>query len=148
MKCESLRVDFSFTISSKWTIVQGNSATGKTTLLQCIFDLADNVDSGDLILEPLPHLGKRSVRVWENSIMDADNHTVFCADEDELETLTPVLQGILVKSPALFLLVTREDLRGLPQNELDLRSVESRTVGNKVVSTLVPVSSTTQFWGD
>lgn len=139
VRVSSKRVDYVFEINSKWTILRGDTSTGKTTLVQLLKGAHAKIESGELVFRPLPRLDSLDWEDWERAILRVDENTVFYEDEDDLGNISLKMQGVFVKSSAAFLLVCRDTLPGIPHAVSDLCEVVVTRKDGKITNTLVPV---------
>lgn len=102
-------VDYSFDIEDKFTIVRGDSATGKTTLYE-LFSLYSknplNVNcSGYRNLDILPDL--KNYNQYADVLTD-ETDTVYILDEDHLLFTIPDFERLLMSSDNYFIIISRE----------------------------------------
>ncbi len=108
-----LRYDFD--VKRKITIIQGDSATGKTTLIQLIQDIVDEKSGpGTSLYCPV------SCVVLSGNLTDAVNkinqytEAVIFVDEQERFLYTKEFAESVMNSPCYFVFITRDDLSMLP----------------------------------
>lgn len=107
------KVQIKLLIQRNITILQGNSATGKTTLIELI-DAYDRFgpDSGTVVNCDVP-CKVLSGRNWERDILDIENSVVFI-DEDNAFMKTHEFAHAARNSSNYYVLVAREALPQLP----------------------------------
>lgn len=107
------RVHYHLTISRNITIIQGNSATGKTELIRMISDYENNGNSSGIT-----EICEKSCITLENSTWreKLKNHSgcIAFADEGSDFLTTQEFAEAVKNSDHYFVLVTREDLVQLP----------------------------------
>lgn len=108
-----LRYDFD--VKRKISIIQGDSATGKTTLIQLIQDIVDEKSGpGTSISCPV------SCVVLSGNLVDAVNklnqytEAIILVDEQERFLYTKEFAEAVLASPCYFVFITRDDLNMLP----------------------------------
>lgn len=111
---KSKKVQFSFTLNRNITIIRGNSATGKTTLVEMIrqYSLQGAASGVQVICEKECIALEGSIRDLAN-VVEIPERIVF------LDESTPYLKSdefarIIEQSDNYFVLVTREALNNLP----------------------------------
>ena len=109
----SHRLQYKFTIRRNVTIIRGQSATGKTTLVDMIRDCNENgIDSGITIRcdrECVVLTGRR----WDRDIEDLENSIVFI-DEGHNFVLSQDFAKAISHSSNYYVIVTRERLENIP----------------------------------
>ena len=109
----SRRLQYKFTIRRNVTIIRGQSATGKTTLVEMIRDCNENgIDSGitiscDRVCVVL------SGRKWERDIKELENSIVFI-DGGHNFVLSQDFAKAISHSSNYYVIVTRERLENIP----------------------------------
>ena len=109
----SRRLQYKFTIRRNVTIIRGQSATGKTTLVEMIRDCNENgIDSGITIScdrECVVLSGRR----WERDIAELKNCIIFI-DEGHNFVLSQDFATAIRHSSNYYVIVTRERLENIP----------------------------------
>lgn len=115
-------VAYKFDISRNITIIQGDSGTGKTTLINLISSLADNDGSVECnVISSIPELNNKvhletiaaTDRYWKNYIEDAKDTILFFDEKCEF-IKTPEFARTIKHSNCYIVLVTRVSLPMLP----------------------------------
>lgn len=128
------RVHYEFTIRRNITILRGNSATGKTVLIELITQFANHgSDSGVTLVcdKPCRVLAsdnwKQSLSIIKDSIVFIDENADFVSSHE--------FAGTIQKTDNYYVIVTREDLDSLPYsiNEIYEIRESSRYAGLKQV---------------
>ena len=121
---KSKKVQFSFQLNRNITIIRGDSATGKTTLVEMIRQYSmQGVASGiQVICEKECVAPEGSIRDLTN-IVEISERIIFL-DENTSYLKSDEFARIIEKSDNYFVLVTRESLNNLPyyghQNHLNI----------------------------
>lgn len=131
-------VSYKFNIGSKYTIICGDSGTGKSVLIDMIrrattlsnkrskrpaysinsqFDFIVLSDETSMIID------------WKSVLQGAKPNTVICIDENFSDLLSLKFQKEVVNSAAIFLIVTRQALVGLPYGVSDIFEIVSDLSG-------------------
>ena len=112
-------VDYSFTIEDKFTLIRGDSATGKTTLYE-LFDLYSkkrlNINCSEYRnLGVVPEL--ENYNQYASVLMDKTD-TVYILDEAHLLFTIPGFEELLKSSNNYFIIISREQkFKNLPLKE-------------------------------
>lgn len=130
------RVKFKLNIRRNLTILQGNSATGKTTLLELI-DQFDQLgpDSGVSVVCDAPcHV--LSGRNWKRDLKEISSSIVFI-DEGSAFMRSHAFAHAARESDNYYVLVARESLPQLPYSVDEIYGLKHQS-GNDQVSRLLP----------
>lgn len=107
------RVQFKFEVSRNITIIRGNSATGKTTLIGMIADYERNgAASGIELLCDVPCVVLEGPR-WMRDLSSIHGSIVF-VDEGNAFTSSPQFASAVKGSDNYYVIATRESLFSLP----------------------------------
>lgn len=123
------RVQFTIDIERNITIIQGDSATGKTTLIDLIDQYARLGKSSGISLECKVPVTVCSGNMWQIYIENTHNSIIFL-DEDNDFVSTKDFADAVQSSDCYFVIVTRENLHQLPYSVnsiLKLRKTKSRS---------------------
>ena len=109
----SRRLQYKFTVRRNITIVRGQSATGKTTLVDMIRDCNENgIDSG-VTIRCERDCVVLSGRNWQRDIAELENCIVFI-DEGHNFVLSQDFAKAIRNSSNYYVIVTRERLENIP----------------------------------
>ena len=109
----SRRLQYKFTIRRNITIIRGQSATGKTTLVDMIRDCNENgIDSG-VTIRCERDCVVLSGRNWQRDIEELENCIVFI-DEGHNFVLSQDFAKAIRNSSNYYVIVTRERLENIP----------------------------------
>ncbi|TYZ24053.1 translation initiation factor 2 [Selenomonas ruminis] len=109
----SRRLQYKFTIRRNITVIRGQSATGKTTLVEMIRDCNENgIDSG-ITIKCDKECVVLSGRKWERDIAELENSIVFI-DEGHNFVLSQEFAEAIKKTSNYYVIVTRERLENIP----------------------------------
>lgn len=140
IKVQSRRLDYLIQIRSKYTIIRGDSGTGKTTLIS-LLRRDDTVISSKLNLVPLPikspNGGEDKWLEYLEFISGPD--TLLYCDEEHPYLLSKKFQSALVNCQAYLLIVSRAPLVGIPYSCGDVYKIKViSSTKNRSVNTVVP----------
>ncbi len=110
---QNKRVRYDFVIKRNLTIIKGDSATGKTTLVDMIAEAVDN--PSDTSIEITCDKKCYVVRgaTWEGQIRTIQDSIVFIDEGNEFVSLAE-FASVIQESDNYYVLVTRQDLPDLP----------------------------------
>lgn len=116
------RLRYEFTISRNITIIRGDSATGKTTLLDLLNAYDRDVDSSGVLLKcdvPCVVVGGQR---WEENLQFIHNSIVFI-DECNRFVKSEDFAICVKESDNYFVIVTRDDLPNLPYSVKEIYGI-------------------------
>lgn len=106
-------VKYDFTVKRNITVIQGDSATGKTTLVEMVQDFSDRgIDSG-VTIQCDKECDVLSGRNWK-AILSSKNDSIIFLDEGNEFVLTDEFAKSIEESDNYYIIVTREGLPNLP----------------------------------
>ncbi|MCD8022449.1 MAG: hypothetical protein LUF30_05595 [Lachnospiraceae bacterium] len=107
------KVRYDFTIRRNITILKGNSATGKTTLVEMVGEYYESGPSSGIELRCERSCRTLGGRDWK-VILASTHESIIFIDEDNAFLLTNEFAEAIRKSDNYYVLVTREGLPNLP----------------------------------
>ena len=125
---ESARLKYEFDIKRNITIIQGDSATGKTTLIDLLYDYQNNRENSpvrvesDVSCEVLAGAGDR----WR-ALLELITDSIVFIDEENHFIRRKEFAEVVQKSSNYFVLITRENLPALPYSIHEIYGI--RTTG-------------------
>ena len=127
------RVHYFLTIKRNITILQGNSATGKTELIRLISDYEINgVSSGITIQCDVPCTALNAID-WELRLSSISKHIIFI-DETASFLKTQRFAELVRGSDNYFVIVTRDDLPQLPYSVEEIYGLKNVSDSTKYKS--------------
>ncbi|MBQ7498468.1 MAG: translation initiation factor 2 [Selenomonas sp.] len=109
----SRRLQYKFTVKRNITVIRGQSATGKTTLVDMISDYNENgIDSGVTVSCDRKCVVLTS-RNWQRDIGELEKSIVF-VDEGHPFVLSKEFAEMIRQSTNYYVIVTRERLENIP----------------------------------
>ena len=116
---------YEFDIRRNITIIQGDSATGKTTLVSLIREyMLDGVESGVTISCECECKVVEGNRTWQNQLAAIKDSIVFI-DEGNSFIASKDFAREVQKGENYFVLVTREGLESLPYSVTEIYGIKS-----------------------
>ena len=107
------KVKYDFLIRRNLTIIRGNSATGKTTLVEMIREYYESGESSGITLQCSRICRVLSGRDWK-ILLDATHESIVFIDEDNDFIFTNEFSEAVRNSDNYYVIVTRESLPNLP----------------------------------
>lgn len=107
------RVHYFLTIKRNITILQGNSATGKTELIRLISEYAANGASSGITLKCDVRCSVLTPEDWEQHLADMSGRIIFI-DETASFLRSKRFAELVRGADAYFVIITRDDLKELP----------------------------------
>ena len=124
---ESPRLKYEFDVKRNITIIRGDSATGKTTLIDLLEDYRNDEDSAVRISSDVPcRVFADNSDTWRQALEIIVNSVVFI-DEDNRFIHLKDFANLLRSSTNYFVLITREALPELPYSVNEIYGI--RTTG-------------------
>ena len=127
------RIQYKFTIERNITILKGDSATGKTTLIEMIAEYnSRGEDSGITLLCDRPCVVLNSLN-WKLILENTYNSIVFI-DEGDVFVKSDEFAELVKRSDNYFVIATRAKLSNLPYSVMEVYGIKN-TAGNKYQGT-------------
>jgi len=111
---ETSHLKYEFDIRRNITVIRGDSATGKTTLITALRDYSRNPQNGPVRLQSdVPVLVINDDELWKDVIRRNSDSVIFI-DEEHRFVNTVEFADVIKGSTNYFVLITRENLHALP----------------------------------
>ena len=110
---QNKRIRYEFEIRRNLTILQGNSATGKTTLIEMIEEYYENGASSGIRLYAEKECRVLSGKDWKNSLSVIQDSLVFIDEGNEF-VFTDEFASVIQHTDNYYVIVTRESIPSLP----------------------------------
>ena len=121
---ENRRVRYEFTIRRNITIIRGDSATGKTQLLEMLLAYSrQNGDSGVTLHCERPCIVLEAV-LWEQSIRSLSRCIIFVDEGNAFVTSETFAKAVLA-SDNYFVIITRDSLPNLPYSVEEIYGIRT-----------------------
>jgi hypothetical protein len=117
-------LQYRFEIRRNITIVQGNSATGKTTLVEMIREYYENGEQSGIFLQCEKECVVLDGRQWKAILRNIHDSIVFI-DEGNAFVTSDEFASELKQSDNYFVIVTRERLENLPYSVDEIYGIKS-----------------------
>lgn len=125
---ENAYLKYEFDISRNITVIRGNSATGKTTLIEMIRAYNEQEDTGISVICPVPTVVVYG-RGWAEQIANT-SHSIIFIDEQSRFVKSKEFAEAIKGSDNYYVIVTREKLSELPYSITEIYGI--RTSGRYV----------------
>ncbi|MCI8893908.1 MAG: Fis family transcriptional regulator [Lachnospiraceae bacterium] len=115
-------IQYKFEIFRKYTVIRGNSATGKTTLVRLIEDATIRKTASlscDVPCVALPELN------WELNLNAFSNSIIFIDEEHPALTSGKRLAEYMTHSNNCFIIISRDKLSWLPYSYKEIYQIKS-----------------------
>lgn len=122
IRVSNVSLRFDFTIRRNITIVKGNSATGKTTLVEMIRDHYENGENSGITLDCDKECRVIGGRDWKAVLSTAHDSIIFI-DEDNEFLPTDEFAEAIKRSDNYYVIVTREGLPNLPYSVTEIYGI-------------------------
>lgn len=116
------KLRYDFTIYRNITIIKGNSATGKTTLVEMIREYYENGENSGIMLTCDKECRVIGGRDWEALLNTAHDSIVFI-DEDNDFLPSETFARAVRNSDNYYVIVTREGLPNLPYSVTEIYGI-------------------------
>ena len=125
IRVSNRKLSYEFTIWRNLTIIRGNSATGKTTLIGMIreFNLQGE-DSGVQVTCSSPCVVVEG-QSWEKQLKELDEDSIVFIDEGNRFVSSQRFAEVVRSSGSYFVIVTRENLYSLPYSVTEIYGIHS-----------------------
>lgn len=136
----SPKVQYNFTLNRKYTIIKGDSGTGKTTLYSCVREawLGSSTVKVACSRQCIPAIAL--AYNWEQNLLDVENSIIFI-DEDLNWVITEKFARVAKQSKNYFVIIHRKPLEQLPYSVKEVYKIV--TQGKK--HSLEPIYKTNQL---
>ena len=121
---QNRKIKFDFEIRRNITILRGDSATGKTTLVEMIREYEELGPDSGIELQCEKDCVVLSGRQWEKQLADLSQSIVFI-DEGNAFTASKEFAAAIQKTDNYYVLVTREGLETLPYSVTEIYGIRA-----------------------
>lgn len=121
---QNKKIKFDFEIRRNITILRGDSATGKTTLVEMIREYEELGPDSGIELQCEKDCVVLSGRQWEKQLADLSQSIVFI-DEGNAFTASKEFAAAIQKTDNYYVLVTREGLETLPYSVTEIYGIRA-----------------------
>ena len=117
-------LQYKFEIKRNITIIKGDSATGKTTLVDMIREHYENGDQSGVFLQCDKQCAVLEGRQWQTLLKGINDSIIFIDEGNPFITSTDFAEAVS-KSDNYFVIVTRESLSNLPFSVDEIYGIKS-----------------------
>ena len=121
---QNKKIKFDFEIRRNITILRGDSATGKTTLVEMIQEYEELGSDSGITLQCERNCAVLSGRQWEKQLAGLSQSIVF-VDEGNAFTASKEFAAAIQKTDNYYVLVTREGLETLPYSVTEIYGIRA-----------------------
>lgn len=121
---QNKKIKFDFEIRRNITVLRGDSATGKTTLVEMIQEYAELGPDSGIVLQCEKNCAVLSGRQWENQLSALSQSIVFI-DEGNAFTASKEFAAAIQKTDNYYVIVTRESLETLPYSVTEIYGIRT-----------------------
>ena len=121
---ENSRIRFEFEVKSNLTIVRGDSATGKTTLVEMIGEYFNNGNASGINYVCDKPCAVLAGRRWENSLLDIQDSIVFIDTGNDFIT-SERFASLIKDTDNYYVIVSREPLSSLSYSSKDIYGIRN-----------------------
>ena len=119
---QNKRLRYDFEIQRNLTIIRGDSATGKTTLVEMIREYTDNGDESSIELISDKKCYVLQGATWKGQLTDIRDSIVFI-DEGNSFVFSDEFSDTIQKTDNYYVIVTREGLPNLPYSAEEIYGI-------------------------
>lgn len=121
---QNKRIRYEFVIKRNLTILQGNSATGKTTLIEMIQEYYENGSSSGIALHADKECAVLFGRNWKATLYGIQDSIVFIDEGNEF-IFTDEFASFIGNTDNYYVIVTREGIPSLPYSIEEIYGIRS-----------------------
>lgn len=118
------RVQYKFTISRKFTIIRGQSATGKTTLYKILLD-KEAGDASSCFISDVPCISANYLGGYWEMALQMTHNSIILIDEDTAWVHSERFASAAQKSDNYFIIINRHPLAMLPYSVREIYEIKS-----------------------
>ncbi len=119
---QNKRIGYSFEIRRNLTVIRGDSATGKTTLVDMIKEYYENGAGSGVRLQCEKECAVISGRSWKYELAEINDSIVFIDEGNEF-IFTDEFADIIQKTDNYYVIVTRESIPSLPYSVKEIYGI-------------------------
>jgi predicted ATPase len=122
-------IKYNLTVRRNITIIQGDSATGKTTLVKMINDYYNEGEASGVKLSCTKQCVVLHGKNWQNSL-ELINDSIVFIDEGNKFIKSKDFAKAIKKSDNYYVIITRENLTELPYSVNEIEVIKNFECGN------------------
>lgn len=124
IRVTSKRLQYDFELHRKFTIIKGDSATGKTTLYNLILD-AERRRKGVVLSSKVPVISANSLGGWWEVVLPTISNSVIFIDADSDWVRSETFAALAMKSDNYFVLINRDALKQIPCSVKEIYEIKT-----------------------
>ena len=124
IKVSNSKVSFTLTVERNITIIRGDSATGKTTLISLLRDYEENGRSSGVTVQCKKPCRTLNGRYWDYQLGHIDDSIVFI-DEGNPFVASIEFASAIQKTDNYYVIVTRESISALPYSVEEIYGIRN-----------------------
>lgn len=124
IRVENRRMQYKFTVQRNITVIRGDSATGKTTLVDMIREYYDNGSESGINLQCQKDCIVLSGRNWKEELAKISNCIVFI-DEGNRFVVSEEFARMIRKTDNYYVIVTRERMENIPYSVEEIYGIRT-----------------------
>lgn len=124
IRVENRRLIYDFTIRRNITVIRGNSATGKTTLVDMLSNYERDKEESGITLHSTKNCVVLTDARWEENLTAIQDSIVF-VDEDYQFVRSEAFAHTIRHSDNYYVLITRDNLENLPYSVEEIYGIRS-----------------------
>ncbi len=121
---QNKRIRYDFTIRRNLTVIQGNSATGKTTLIAMIQEYDENGSASGIQLTSDKKCTTLSGQRWETELSSIKDSIIFI-DEGNKFIFGDRFASLIQHTDNYYVIVTRESIPSLPYSTKEIYEIRN-----------------------
>lgn len=121
---QNKKIKYDFEIRRNITVIRGDSATGKTTLVDMIREYYENGSDSGIELHCEKNCAVLEGRNWENELNNFDNSILFI-DEGNAFVSSKEFASVIQHTNNYYVIVTRESLSTLPYSVNEIYGIRN-----------------------
>lgn len=124
IRIENRRMQYKFRIKRNITVIRGDSATGKTTLVDMLQEYNDNGPESGIILQCDRDCIVLSGRFWKQDLAQISNSIVFI-DEGNRFVVSEEFARLIQGTDNYYVLITRERIENIPYSVKEIYGIRT-----------------------
>lgn len=140
IRVTSKRLQYDFELRRKYTVIRGDSATGKTTLYDLILDV-ERRRKGVILSSKVPVVSANYLGGRWDLVLPTISNSIVIIDEDSDWVRTEAFAALAMKSDNYFVFINRDALKQIPYSVKEI--YEIKTSGR--YHSLVPIYKHTPY---
>lgn len=124
IRITSKRLQYDFELRRKYTVIKGDSATGKTTLYSLIRD-AERKHKGVVLSSRVPVVSANCLGGWWDIVLPTISNSIVVIDEDSDWVRSEAFAALAMKSDNYFIFINRDPLKQIPYSVKEIYEIKT-----------------------